>query len=319
MDTWDELECLDNGIQINKNEEISTPQLEKVLIFDGNNMAYRNLFVTLFFHPEDNDKFFLWRHQMLNDIIDKIKKFSPTKVVLAFDERGSWRYKIYERYKEGRKAFRDKSIVDFDKFFPVFDEYINDIKNLFTNMYVIRIKECEADDIIAVLTRDVFVKNNYEVIIISSDKDLNQLLMLNNVKQYDAKHNENGQGKFIECINPKMQLELKVLTGDKSDFIPAIKNRFGIVSAKKVLSEGLEEFLNKPENTDIKKNYERNRILIDFDFIPKNICETIINTYNEYPIRAIDSKKILSFFTKNRLLQLMNRWNEYSKYVKELK
>jgi 5'-3' exonuclease len=266
------------------------------------------------FHPEDNEKFYMWRHQMMNDIIDKIKLFSSTKVILVFDEKGSWRYDVYDRYKESRKAFKENSVVDFEKFYPVFNGFRDDIKEFFSNIYVISGSKCEGDDIIAVLVRQIFAKNGDEVTIISSDRDMNQLLSLNNVKQYDP-----IKGQYLESINPKLQLQLKILTGDRSDSIPAIKKRFGIVSAEKLIKEGVDEFLNKPENEEAKNNYERNKILIDFDFIPEYIQETILNMYRNYQIKPIDATKVRSFFTKNRLAQLMSRWGYYSDMIKSLK
>jgi len=297
-------------------EDVTAEENErhKVLMIDGNHMAYKNLFSDIHFNPEDNGVFFLWRHLMITDIFEKVNRFSPTRMILVFDEKGSWRYDIYSQYKEHRKAFRDASVVDFNAFFNVLNEFKEDIKTLFKNWYILNIPKCEGDDIIAILTKDVFAKSNSEVVIVSSDKDLNQLLDNKNVKQYDS-----IKKSYLESINPRQQLDLKILTGDKSDGIPSIKPRMGIKTAEKVLNEGLDDFLNSPENVEFKKNYERNKILIDFNFIPVNIKETIINTYQKYELKELDVSKLMWFFTKNRLPQMMKKWPEYSAKMKALR
>lgn len=285
----------------------------KVLLIDGNHMAYKNLFSDIHFNPEDNGDFYLWRHQIINDIFEKIEKFSPTKVIIAFDEKGSWRYEVYKQYKEHRKAFRDSSVVDFDRFYMVLNDFKDDIKTLFRNFYILNLPKCEGDDIIAVLTKEVFCKNGDEVIIISSDKDLNQLLKYKNVKQYDP-----IKKRFLESINPDRQLEIKILTGDKSDGIPSIKPRMGVKTAEKVLNEGIDVFLSKEGNELYKENYERNKRLIDFNFIPSDVRDSIINKYIGYPLDELDTSKLMWFFTKNRLPKLMQRWQKYSDKIKSI-
>lgn len=295
--------------------ELETPieDKEKILIIDGNNLAHRDLFSSIHFHPEDNENFYLWRHQFFSDIVDKIKMFEPTKVIIAMDSKNSWRYTIYNRYKEDRKAHKEASVVDFEKFYPVFNDFIKDIKETFTTIHVLAVDRTEGDDIVSIVGKHLS-KDTNEIIILSSDKDFNQLLISKNIKQYDP-----IKQKFIENINPKLNLQLKILTGDKSDSIPSVKKRFGVKSAEKVLNEGLGEFLDLPENKDIKANYERNQILIDFNYIPKDIVDKIINNYTTYEIKDVEMNKVLNFFRKNGLVQLLDRWPSYSKYIKKLK
>jgi 5'-3' exonuclease len=227
---------------------------------------------------------------------------------MAFDTKNSWRYSIYDGYKQKRKAARDKSVVDFDKFFPIMNDYMSQIKDVFSKLYVLFVDRCEADDIIAIMCKETF--KNDEVIIVSSDSDMNQLTN-NNIKQYDPM-----KRKIVQCMNPQRELDLKVLTGDKSDNIPPVKRKVGIVTAGKILTSGLDIFLN--ESAENKSNYIRNKTLIDLNFIPTEIKENIINTYNDYQLKDMESKKILNFFIQNRLMKLMSSWENYSDLIKGL-
>lgn len=285
--------------------------LDKTVIIDGTNMAYRTVFSAIHFNPEDNEKFFFWKHMMMNSLLNTIKKFQPSKIILAFDSRPSWRYTIYSDYKNKRKAIRDKSVVNFDLFHPVLNSFIEDIKKTFTNFYVMEVESSEADDIIAVLTEYLYAQNK-EILIISTDKDMNQLMCFPNVRQYDPLKN-----KFFQSLNYKQELELKILTGDKSDNIPPIKKKCGIVTATSILQKGLSDFLSNSDK-DVNENYIRNKTLIDFNYIPTDIKMKIINKYNSYEKHPINKMKLMSFFTKNRLVKIMETWTQYKEIIDKL-
>ena len=283
-------------------------QSNKILIFDAHNLAYRTLFSAIFANPEDNEKFFFWKHMFMNSMFNSIMEFKPSKVIMAFDSRPSWRSAIYSDYKSNRKEARDKTVVDFDKFFPIFNQFIKDIKDIFSTIYFMDVPRCEGDDIIAVLCKKIF--KDQEVVIISSDSDMHQLLN-KNIKQYDPM-----KKKFVECINPQRELDIKLLTGDKTDNIPPVRKKVGIVTAEKILNTGLDTFLK--ESDEIKLNFIRNKTLIDFNYIPEDISKNIINSYNEYQLSKMESKKILDFFIQNKLMKLMQSWETYSDKIKGL-
>jgi len=282
------------------------------LIFDGHNMAYRTLFSAIFMNPEDNDQFYFWRHLFMNSFFQTIQKFNPERVVLAFDVKGSWRYEVYSDYKSNRKGARDKAIVNFEKFFPVFNEFREDIADTFRKVYVLEIPKAEADDTIAILCKQKF--KDHKVIIVSTDKDLHQLLTNPNIEQFDPIKN-----KMVQCVNPKKELDVKLLTGDKGDGIPAVKKMCGPATAEKILKAGLQDYLDAPGNEEIKENYVRNRKLIDFDFIPPELAKNILNTFGNYEIEDIDSSKLMAFFSKHRLQKLMTDWQNYADSIKALR
>jgi len=291
-----------------KNVEVRKP----ILIFDAHNLAYRCLFTSIFQNPEDNEKFFFFKHMFMNSLLQTIKKFEPERVVLAFDSKNSWRYSIYDQYKSNRKIARDKTVIDFEKFFPIFNEFKNDIREVFTKFYILECERAEGDDIISVITSNKL--NNGNAIVVSTDKDFHQLLINKNIQQYDP-----IKQKMVNCLNPTKELDLKIIMGDKSDAIPAIKPRTGIASAESILKSGLETFLEHADNKEYRENYKRNRILIDFNFIPIDITNNIINIFDEYQIKDINGSKIMNFLVNHRLKKIMESWQNYSDIIKALK
>jgi len=303
-----EKNCLADLFDVEDQKILESKPKNTVLIFDAHNLAYRTLFSAIFSNPEDNEKFLFWKHLFMNSLFNSIAQFKATKVILAYDTKPSWRYTVYKDYKANRKEAREKAVVDFDKFFPIFNDFQIQIEDVFSKIYSLSVDNCEADDIIASLCKDTF--KNDDVVIISSDGDMNQLLT-KNIRQYDP-----IRKKFVECINPQKELSVKLLTGDKGDNIPPVKKHVGAVTAEKILSNGLDTFLN--ENEEIRQNYIRNKQLIDFNFIPEEIRKNIINKYNQYKLVDMESKKILNFFVSNRLTKLMQSWEAFSDNIKSL-
>jgi DNA polymerase-1 len=289
--------------QVNKHKPI--------LLIDGHNLAYRTVFSAINQVPTDNDKFIFWKHLMISSIFNMAKKFEPSKMVLAFDgyREMTWRKKIYPEYKAHRKQARDKSIVDFDKFYPVFNELIVELKSIFTNIYTMKIDGTEGDDIIAILSTKKFA--DHKIVIVSSDKDMNQLLTNDNIQQYDPIKN-----RMVESLNPKRNLLIKVIAGDPSDNIKSIKPKVGVKTAEKMINEGIEETILK--NKDMKKNYLMNLKIIDFEYIPEDITKLILDCYESYKISNINSNELLKFFTRNRMTKNMNDWQVYGPYIKSL-
>jgi 5'-3' exonuclease len=290
-----------------------------VVLVDGHNLAFRNLYSVIMRSPEDNGEFELWTHQMMNSIIHIVDKFNPDKLILGFDTKNSWRYRIYSDYKAHRKAKRanSKIVIDFDLFFSVFEKFIEDIKVAFPNIYVLKTENTEADDIIAVLVKNTFKTS--DCTIISSDGDLNQLIN-DKVRQYDP-----IKCKMVECLNPKRELELKILRGDTSDNIKGIKRGVGVKTAEKIFAMGVDEYVNSQEveiQESIRDRYRLNTQLINLDFIPVEIVDAILECYvnfKENCIGEIQKLQLQLFFNEYKLINQMMSWNTHSGKFRKLK
>lgn len=290
----------------------------KVLIFDCNNIGYITAYSTIYKDYSDNGVFEIWKSTFLKRITDIIKDHNPDKVIMAFDST-SWRYSIFDTYKSGRKqrSQSGKCPLDIDSFKIALDEMREFLKETFTNIRVMKVEKAEADDIIAVLSKFVLTDENQKVIIVSTDSDLTQLTSNKNVSQYDP-----IKTKMFNSLNPKQDLKVKILSGDSSDSIPPIKKGVGPKTAEKILKEGFDTYVESlktqlEKNTVIKK-YELNKKLIDFNFIPLDVRNNIIKTYNEYEIIPLNSKQIFTVFMKNKLHRIRKEWTILSKYFKKL-
>jgi len=284
------------------------PKTPTVLFFDVHNLVYRCLHISNFSAPEDLE-FFYWRFLMMNSFFAAIKQFNPDKVIFAIDHKHNWRKEIYKDYKGQRKEARRKSSIDFEKFYPVMDSFLTDFKKVFGNIYSIKNEGCEADDIIAVLCREKMM--NMKKIIITTDNDMIQLLKIPKVKIYNP-----VKKKFIESINPQMDLEVKILTGDTSDNIPQIKSRVGKATAEKWIKNGLDNYL---EEDDVRKKYELNRTLIDFDFIPLYIRQVISKQFDTYQIKPYNEFTVFQWLLKNKINKFVEDLKIYRDYLKMIK
>lgn len=303
----------------------------KVLMFDAHNLLHRTLHIAVNDFGKKRNQYLIgetdaewttddmyeyWLHIVISTIFSEVKRRNPDKLIFAVDGRGYWRKEIYKEYKASRKIVREKSDIDFDEFYKKLDEFINNLKELFCNVYVIELEKTEADDIIAVLVKK-FSSDEFVVELISTDKDFLQLQKYKNFKQWDP-----VKKTYLQSINPEVELQIKVLCGDAGDYIPNVKSdsmnnkvRFGPKTAEKVINDGLDTFL---EDENYFKNYKRNKQLIDFEYIPKDVSDVILKTYNEYEIKQINANNIWNWLLKNRLRTLADDWQNTLKYIKKL-
>lgn len=289
------------------------------LLIDYNNMAIRTLFSDMTMIADPNPEFHLHKHKLMASIFYNIRKFEPDEVVLAVDGKGYWRKKIYSEYKAHRKDKRDTDVFPWEDYYEYMDEFTADIKKHFP-FKILRIDWVEADDIIGVLTR--MLPDDKTNIIVTSDKDFIQLLSNSNVKLYDPMKRE-----YVEVDDPKRELQIKIITGDKSDNIPNIKPRVGVKTAEKLLDDPdkfealLEETYTIGEEESeisVRDNFKRNGRLIDMGKIPRKIQQRILDRYNDCEINNISGMTFMKFCMRNRLRRLNEDGNKIISSLKPL-
>jgi len=150
------------------------------------------------------------------------------------------------------------------------------IKTIFTKFYSyiqdtyhrICVDNLEADDIVC-LTKKLI--GDEDIVIITNDNDYLQL-----IDERTKIYNMSGKGNDIttrSCGDPKTDLKLKIILGDKSDNIPPIHKGIGAITAKKLAAlsdDDLETYLIEK---GCKEIYDNNRLLIDFEMIPAENIE----------------------------------------------
>jgi len=247
----------------------------------------------------------LIRHMVLNIIRNHVKNFKAEygEVVLCCDNRKYWRKEYFPFYKANRKKNRDKSNLDWHMIFDILAKLKVELKENFPYK-VIDVEGAEADDIIGTLTPRQSPHEN--VLILSSDGDFLQLQVYPNVKQYNP-----SQKKYVKSENPILELKEKIIRGDKGDGIPNMFSPSDCfvrdLRQKPITQKTLDKYLNedvKNFSYDETVNFGRNQTLIDLTFIPQEIKEKIINTYEE----TVPAKrnKLLNYFIEHKLKNLMD-------------
>lgn len=289
-------------------EKFMKKKTNKLLVVDISNIIYRNLYVA---HKQDplDETFAYWKLLVIEELLHYIDKFDVNKCVIALDDLACWRKKIYPEYKGNRKKSRDKSKIDFKVFFPIMNSFLEEIKNTFESFYFIKVDTCEADDVIAVLTKERW--DDYKIVCLSNDSDLNQLIKYKNYSQFNPL-----QRKFFNPINYKKDLMIKIVMGDRGDNIFGIVDRCGPATAKKMLDKGLDEVFESDENA--KKIFERNKKLIDLNLIPNDITKKICDVYDNYNINKCNGNKIYKFFVNNNLFDLMGSLEKNTKNLMQM-
>lgn len=247
------------------------------------------------------------RHMILNSVRNYQKKYAPEygEIVLCTDSSHTWRKDFYPMYKANRKKTRDASDLDWKMLFDTLQIVKEEIRDNFPYRYMY-VEQCEADDIIAIL-----VKHAKEpVMIVSGDKDFQQLHKYDYVKQWSPNLN-----KLITCDDPDMFLKEHILTGDKSDGIPNILSNddcFIEGIRQTPLRKGIKDsYLRMTIEKDDKyyRNYLRNQTLIDLEFIPQNIEDKILDEYsNTEPVRG----KVFDYLRTHRLNELLNHVEDFT-------
>jgi len=293
-------------------EDETQNDINNVLVIDGHNLIYRNLHVAKLHNETQDEIFKYWKHLVLSSLFGLVRKFDPDRLIFAIDDKVNWRKKVYSEYKAHRKIARDKSAIDFKQFYVVMEEFLNEIQNVFSNMFFLKINNAEGDDIIAVIAKHI---KDSQVTIVSNDGDFVQLMKQKNINIWNPL-----KRKMVKCINPHVALELKIIMGDKSDNITAIKPAknakfMGDKPAMKMMEIGIDKYLKEK---DVKERYLRNKQLIDLDYIPEDLTEKIKKQYNDYEITELNGRKVWEFLTKNRLSHLSENLQVNIPFLKQL-
>jgi DNA polymerase-1 len=208
--------------------------MEKILLVDGNNLVFRSYFATAYTgNLMKNKKGFPTNAiygfvNMINKIITEEK---PTYMIVAFDKGKTFRHEKYTEYKAGRNATPEELKMQM----PICKEILT--------LMGIKYYECdnyEADDILGTFSSMCVKDPNFIGTIISSDKDLLQLITkevdMKLLKQKDYIRYNEVTFKEDYGIEPINIIDLKALMGDASDNIPGVSG-IGEKTALKLLQE----------------------------------------------------------------------------------
>jgi DNA polymerase-1 len=208
--------------------------MKKIILIDGNNLIYRSYFATAYNgNFMRNSKNFPTNALFgFANMIEKIiKEEEPEYILVAFDKGKTFRHEMYEGYKAGRET----TPTELKEQIPVAKEMLE-----YMGIKSFEIDNYEADDIIGTFAKFCDDEPEYIGTIISSDKDLLQLIStdidmkLLKQKDYIRYNIDNFNESF--GFMPDNIRDFKALCGDSSDNIPGVKG-IGEVTATKLISE----------------------------------------------------------------------------------
>lgn len=286
-----------------------------MIILDYNQVAIANLMVQGTRNLEINEN--LLRHMILNSIRMNRVKFGSEygDLVIACDATDNWRKKYFPYYKANRKANRDQSTIDWKEMFRILNKIREELVEYFPYP-TIRVETAEADDVIASLCHEHGRSLGGEpILILSGDKDFQQLQTYANVTQYDP-----TRKRWIKCADPERFLIEHIIKGDISDGVPNVLSSDDTFVAKArqkpIRSKFIQSVLSAdwPEdctlfNEEIKRNYERNKVLIDLNHVPPEISERTKELFREQSNK--DRSKLFNYFIKNKLKNLTECITEF--------
>jgi DNA polymerase-1 len=253
---------------------------KKLLLIDGSSLLYRSYYAIRFLTNSDG-----FPTNAIYGFIMTLKKLidqeAPHYLGIVFDTKEpTERHKIYTEYKAHRKPMPEDLVVQ-----------IPPLKKIVKAMNIPAFEQpgYEADDIIGTFAQKAS-KKNIQTIIVTTDKDLFQMVDANTSVYNPAKDltlDEAGVKEFFG-VSPSQVIDVLALWGDPSDNIPGVPG-IGEKTAKSLISrfdslDGLLKNLQKIEKKSIRQKIEDNidalqlsRQLVtlfrdlDIEFVPKDM------------------------------------------------
>ena len=283
-----------------------------MILVDLNQVMISNMMVQIGNHRNAQIDENMLRHMILNGIRSNRQKFHNEfgEIIICADDKNYWRRAAFPYYKANRKKSRDESELDWSSIFASLNKIREELKTFFPYK-VIQIETAEADDIIGTIVhhegRDLATGEN--ILILSGDKDYIQLHKYANVKQYDP-----TRKRWISNANPEKYLAEHIIKGDAGDGIPnvlSVDNAFVMgIRQRPITQKRLAEWTDINNMDDeVKRNYMRNKALIDLNEIPQSMKEEILSIWHEE--NGNDRSQLLNYFIKNKLRNLMECITEF--------
>ncbi|MDG2355293.1 MAG: DNA polymerase I [Paracoccaceae bacterium] len=237
---------------------------------------------------------------------DNEQRSSPSHIAIVFDHKEkTFRSKIYPDYKKNRSSPPEDLIPQFD--------LIREATRSF-GLACIERAGYEADDIIATYA-EIGARRGWKVTIISSDKDLMQLVS-DRVTMLDTMKNRKiGPVEVKEKfgVTPNLVIDVQALAGDSIDNIPGATG-IGIKTASLLINQfgSLEELLDKADQVKQPKRREalineRDKIRISKELV--TLCKDVPleQSIDDLTVASLNPSSFLSFIRKMEFRTLSER------------
>jgi DNA polymerase-1 len=248
----------------------------------------------------------------MNSLLDVIKREKPDHLAVAFDKDGSHsRTEMYTEYKSNRNATPEAIMIAIP--------YIHQLLEAM-HIPIIELAGCEADDLIGTIAKQA-EKENYQVFMVTPDKDFAQLVS-ENIFMYKPARMGNGieiwgvpevLEKF-EIERPEQVIDFLGMMGDAVDNIPGLPG-VGEVTAKKLLKE-FGSMENMLANTHLLKGKMKDTIEANAEkgIMSKKLATIICDCnvkFNEtdYELTRPDAEKVEALFNELEFRRMAEQFN----------
>ena len=278
---------------------------KKVCLIDGSGYIFRAFYALPPLNTQDGTPVnaVLGFMNMFMRLTAKIK--CDYCLVLFDAKRQNYRNEIFADYKGTRKEIPEELIPQF----PIIHQAVEVL-----NLNHLEMEGFEADDLIATYARKALEEGD-EVVVVSADKDLMQLIRPG-VEFYDSMKDkfftpEDVKEKF--GVYPDRVVDVQALAGDATDNVPGVPG-IGLKTAAELVNQfgSLDEVLNHAD--EIKQNKRRETLLanienakISLQLVRLKDDVNVSHELKDYTCKAPNLDKVLAFADKYELKSIRPR------------
>ncbi len=218
---------------------------KRLILVDGNALLHRAYHAT---PPLSTSKGELVNavYGFTTMLLKAINDLKPDFAAIAWDMKApTFRHQQYTQYKATRGPSDDSLTSQYKRVHEVVD--VLNIPEFGLNGY-------EADDLIGTLARQAEKEKNLEIIVLTGDKDIMQIIN-KNIKILMPRKTLTDVGLYGEeefaarfGFSPKQIIEYKALAGDASDNIPGVQGIGDVTATKLIQQFGQIEKIYLPKN-----------------------------------------------------------------------
>ena len=225
----------------------------------------------------------MWKLESVEDVVKsnfqaEVDECDEIDIVFAMDDKlsHSFRKTLYPEYKAHRalvkRQFQLQPIKDY-----IVDVIFKELDVEHEHGYhLVKVEGAEGDDVIA--TTIMRLRDNYVgMALIASDHDF---LQIDGLREFDLFGKEAKRDLGGEIVSAKDYLVGKILMGDRSDNIQQVFLRCGPKTALKWTKD--KDALKKTlkEDHSLAARYLLNKKMIDFNSIPQELSDKILESVN---------------------------------------
>jgi len=276
---------------------------EEVYLIDGSAYIYRAYHAIA---PLSNSKGMPTNAVLgfINMVKRLIRERQPAFLAIAFDSRGPvFRHQIYEAYKANRPPMPE----DLRPQIPFIKKFVTA-----SNILSLEEEGVEADDIIASAVK-IFTELGHKVVLISSDKDLLQLVS-KDVVMWDPMKDRVMDREAIHqkyAVYPEQLLDLFALIGDSSDNVPGVPG-VGPKTAEKLINaygslDNLYEHVSELKQSRIKEQLIEKKALayLARQLIRLKTDVIIPEELSKYAIVSSNNEELAEIYTELEFSSLL--------------